>query len=123
MVILANTYYTLNYCCERKERGLRCCTYLLYLWMTTCLFHNKRKTTCPVEDFKSSWIKPMSKARWIEYLDRASKRTIRWYPLWNEREQLIMRYRGFLNVPLMGTQRGIKYNPELTTKQARYPMI
>ncbi|RDY10625.1 hypothetical protein CR513_04822, partial [Mucuna pruriens] len=123
MAILANIYYILNYCCERKRRSLRCCTHLLYLWMIAHLFHNKRKTTCPIEDFKWSWIRSMSKVRWIEYLDRASKRTIRWYPLWNKREQLIMRCGGFPNVPLMGTEGGIHYNPELTTRQDGYPMI
>ncbi|RDX75439.1 hypothetical protein CR513_44664, partial [Mucuna pruriens] len=62
IAVLANTYYTLNYCCERKGKSLRCCTHLLYLWMTDHLFHNKRKTKCPIEDFKWSWIKTMSKA-------------------------------------------------------------
>ncbi|RDX68575.1 hypothetical protein CR513_52415, partial [Mucuna pruriens] len=61
MAILANTYYILNYCYEKKEGSLRCCTYLLYLWLTAHLFHSKSKTTCRVEDFMWSWIKTMSK--------------------------------------------------------------
>ncbi|RDY11709.1 hypothetical protein CR513_03593, partial [Mucuna pruriens] len=35
IAVLANTYYTLNYCHEKNKKGLRCCTSLLYLWMTT----------------------------------------------------------------------------------------
>ncbi|RDY02240.1 hypothetical protein CR513_14332, partial [Mucuna pruriens] len=61
MAILANTYYTLNYCCERREGSLRYCMHLLYLWMTAHLFHSKGRTTCPIEDFKWSWVKAMSR--------------------------------------------------------------
>ncbi|RDX93867.1 hypothetical protein CR513_23818, partial [Mucuna pruriens] len=45
IVELANTYYTLDYCHERNERGLSCCTSLLYLWMIAHFVHSKRKTT------------------------------------------------------------------------------
>ncbi|RDX83015.1 hypothetical protein CR513_36120, partial [Mucuna pruriens] len=41
MEILANTYYTLNYCCKKNGKSLRCCTHLLYLWLTAHLFHSK----------------------------------------------------------------------------------
>ncbi|RDX87805.1 hypothetical protein CR513_30665, partial [Mucuna pruriens] len=61
----------------------------------------------------------MLNARWSEQLDGASERTIRWYPHgMNEN-----RCRGFLNIPLLGTQTAINYNPELTSRQAGYPMI
>ncbi|RDX76838.1 hypothetical protein CR513_43133, partial [Mucuna pruriens] len=79
-----NTYYTLSYCCERQGKSLRCCAHLLYLWLIAHLFHSKRKTTCPIEDFKWSWIRTMSHARWAEQLDGALERIIHWYPPWNE---------------------------------------
>ncbi|RDX63706.1 hypothetical protein CR513_57828, partial [Mucuna pruriens] len=50
IAVLANTYYTLDYCHERIGRGLRCCASLLYLWMIAHFFHSKRKTACPMED-------------------------------------------------------------------------
>ncbi|RDX92087.1 hypothetical protein CR513_25838, partial [Mucuna pruriens] len=56
-------------------------------------------------------------------LHSTSKKTIRWYPKWNEREEVIVRCRGFPNVPLVGTQGGINYNFELVPKQAGYPMV
>ncbi|RDY04087.1 hypothetical protein CR513_12233, partial [Mucuna pruriens] len=87
MAILTNTYYSLDYYGERKEGSLRCCTHLLYLWLTAHLFHNKGKTTCPIEDFKWSWIGTMTKEQWVKHLSKASERTIRWYPPWNEPEQ------------------------------------
>ncbi|RDX99234.1 hypothetical protein CR513_17736, partial [Mucuna pruriens] len=61
MALLANTYYILNYCCERKGGSLRCCTHLLYLWLIAHLFHSKCKTACLVEDFKWSWLRRIPK--------------------------------------------------------------
>ncbi|RDX73713.1 hypothetical protein CR513_46634, partial [Mucuna pruriens] len=51
IAVLVNTYYTLNCYHEKHGKGLRCCTSLLYLWITTHLFHNKRRATCPIEDY------------------------------------------------------------------------
>ncbi|RDX88298.1 hypothetical protein CR513_30137, partial [Mucuna pruriens] len=56
-------------------------------------------------------------------LDEATEKSIHWYPQWNERKDAIIKYGGFPNVPLMGTQGAINYNPELTIKQAGYPMV
>ncbi|RDX63946.1 hypothetical protein CR513_57558, partial [Mucuna pruriens] len=65
----------------------------------------------------------MTKAEWTIRLDEATKKLICWYPRWNEREDMIIKCRGFSNVPLMGTQGAINYNPVLTLRQARYPMV
>ncbi|RDX92398.1 hypothetical protein CR513_25485, partial [Mucuna pruriens] len=108
IALLANTYYTLNHCCEQKRGNLRCCTHLLYLWLTAHLFHSKHKTICSIEDFK--W------DLWTRQLDQASERTVCLYPMWNEREEMIVSCGGFPN-------EAINYNPELTSRQAEYPMI
>ncbi|RDX86858.1 hypothetical protein CR513_31753, partial [Mucuna pruriens] len=57
MAVLANTYYTLHHCSQQGEGNLRCSTSLLYLWLTSHLFHCKNKAKCPMEDFKWSWIR------------------------------------------------------------------
>ncbi|RDX87726.1 hypothetical protein CR513_30770, partial [Mucuna pruriens] len=80
IAILANTYYSLNYCYERNGKGLRCCTSLLYLWLTTHLFHNKRRAACPIENHHWSWVKMMTKVEWTKHLDKAFEKSIRWYP-------------------------------------------
>ncbi|RDY11089.1 hypothetical protein CR513_04291, partial [Mucuna pruriens] len=36
---------------------------------------------------------------------------------------MITRCGGYTNVPLLGTQGAINYNPELTSRQAGYPMV
>ncbi|RDY06372.1 hypothetical protein CR513_09630, partial [Mucuna pruriens] len=123
MAVLANTYYSLNQCGERRRGVLTCCTPLLYLWLMAHLFHCKRRTACPIEDFKWSWIPPMTKEEWVRKLDEASKKSIRWYPPWNEREHVIIKCEGYPNVPLLGTQGAINYNSELTMRQAGYPII
>ncbi|RDX96822.1 hypothetical protein CR513_20475, partial [Mucuna pruriens] len=76
IVVLANTYYTLNYCYKKNEKALQCCTPMLYLWMTTHLFHSKRRTACTIEDHHWSWIKTMSRKEWTRCLDEALERTI-----------------------------------------------
>ncbi|RDY12587.1 hypothetical protein CR513_02580, partial [Mucuna pruriens] len=65
----------------------------------------------------------MSRDLWAKQLDQATERTIHWYPMWNEREEIIVRCGGFLNVSLLGTQGDINYNLELLSRQAGYPVI
>ncbi|RDY12559.1 hypothetical protein CR513_02627, partial [Mucuna pruriens] len=123
MALLANTYYTLNHCCERRGGYLRCCIPLLYLWMTSHLFHSKIKSLCPIEDFKWCCIKIMSKDLWAKLFDQITEKTICWYLVWNEREEIIVKCGGFPNVLLLGTLGAINYNPELLSWQVGYPVI
>ncbi|RDX74174.1 hypothetical protein CR513_46104, partial [Mucuna pruriens] len=116
IAVLANTYYTLDYCYRKNGKGLRCCTSLLYMWMTAHLFHGKKKTTCPIEDHRWSCIRPLAKAKWATRLDEATEKTIRWYPQWNKREDVIIKCGGFPNIPLMGTKGAINCNPKLTLR-------
>ncbi|RDY10964.1 hypothetical protein CR513_04427, partial [Mucuna pruriens] len=53
----------------------------------------------------------------------AYEKSICWYPPWNEREHIIIKCEGYPNVPLLGTQGAINYNPELAVRQAGYPII
>ncbi|RDX78460.1 hypothetical protein CR513_41265, partial [Mucuna pruriens] len=123
MAVLADTYYSLHQCGERRRGILRCCTPLLYLWLTSHLFQCKHRTTCPIENFKWSWVPPMTNKEWARKLEEASERSVRWYPPWNEREHVIVKCEGYPNVPLLGTQGAINYNPELAVRQAGYPII
>ncbi|RDY12211.1 hypothetical protein CR513_03014, partial [Mucuna pruriens] len=82
-----------------------------------------KRTRCPIEDHYWSCVKPLTKAEWTARLDEATKRSIRWYPQWNEREDVIIRCGGFPNIPLIDTQGAINYIPELTLRQAGYPTV
>ncbi|RDX63521.1 hypothetical protein CR513_58046, partial [Mucuna pruriens] len=123
VAVLANTYYTLDYCSKKNEKGLRCCTSLLILWLTVHLFHSSKRTRCLVEDHYWSCIKPLTKAEWTAHLDEAMEKSIRWYSQWNEREDVIIWCGGFPNISLMGTQGAINCNLELTLRQAGYSMV
>ncbi|RDY05558.1 hypothetical protein CR513_10592, partial [Mucuna pruriens] len=98
VAVLANTYYTLDYCSMRNGKGLRCCTTLLFLWLTTHLFHSNKTTRCPIEDHYWSCVKLLTKAEWTTCLDEAIVRSIWWYPQWNERNDMIIYCGGFPNV-------------------------
>ncbi|RDY09937.1 hypothetical protein CR513_05626, partial [Mucuna pruriens] len=77
VVVLANTYYTLDYCSKKNAKGVRCCTSLLFLWLIAQLFHSSKRTRCPIEDHYWSCIKPLTKAEWTVRLDEALER----YPM------------------------------------------
>ncbi|RDX85504.1 hypothetical protein CR513_33290, partial [Mucuna pruriens] len=78
IAILGNTYYSLNYCYVKNGKALRCCTTLLYLWLTAHLFHNKRRATCPIKNYRWSWIRTMAMPEWTKQLDDASEKSICW---------------------------------------------
>ncbi|RDX94076.1 hypothetical protein CR513_23586, partial [Mucuna pruriens] len=59
IVIFVDTYYTFNYCYERKGRKPLCFLPMLYLWLVTHLFSNKCKMTCLMEDAKWCCVKTM----------------------------------------------------------------
>ncbi|RDX71529.1 hypothetical protein CR513_49111, partial [Mucuna pruriens] len=65
----------------------------------------------------------MTNKEWARKLEEATERSVRWYPPWNEREHVIVKCEGYPNVPLLGTQGAINYNPELAVRQAGYPII
>ncbi|RDX67371.1 hypothetical protein CR513_53763, partial [Mucuna pruriens] len=134
--ILADTYYTLNYCLSRRGKNLRCCIHALYLWMMAHCCPGRCKTGCPIEDYR--WGCPIEDdgtcsvsmddntlpgKEWIHLFMELSESTINWYPKWNERETFIANCGKSPNVPLMGTQGCSNYNPVLTLRQNGYPML
>ncbi|RDY09897.1 hypothetical protein CR513_05665, partial [Mucuna pruriens] len=73
VAVLANTYHTLDYSNRKNGRGLRCCTSLLFLWLTAHLFYSSKRTKCPIEDHYWSCIKPLTKAEWTARLERLQR--------------------------------------------------
>ncbi|RDX78205.1 hypothetical protein CR513_41549, partial [Mucuna pruriens] len=56
VVVLANTYYSLQCCHDGRGGQLTCCLPTLYLWVVAYTFVSKRPTFCPIEDFKWCWV-------------------------------------------------------------------
>ncbi|RDY14535.1 hypothetical protein CR513_00384, partial [Mucuna pruriens] len=45
-------------------------------------------TPCLIEDYKWCFVKTLTDQEWAWILRNSSDKTIRWYPIWNEREEL-----------------------------------
>ncbi|RDX67000.1 hypothetical protein CR513_54182, partial [Mucuna pruriens] len=102
--ILANTYYTIHQCHERKGGCLICCLLALYLWLMTHISLCRCITTRPIEDLKWCWIKKKTGKEWARFLRELTNKVIRWYPKWKEWEEVWYWCGKFPNIPLIGTQ-------------------
>ncbi|RDX87454.1 hypothetical protein CR513_31072, partial [Mucuna pruriens] len=109
VVVLANTYYTLNNNHEGKGGRMTYYLHTLYLWIIAHIFTSTCKTPCPIEDYKWCFVKILTDQEWAQILRNSSNKTIRWYPIWNEREEVILQCEVFPNIPLIGTQ-GVPYH-------------
>ncbi|RDX92299.1 hypothetical protein CR513_25588, partial [Mucuna pruriens] len=47
---------------KKNGKGLRCCTLLLFLWLTAHLFHSSKKMKRLIDDHYWSCVKPLTKA-------------------------------------------------------------
>ncbi|KAK2379956.1 hypothetical protein QL285_067696 [Trifolium repens] len=61
--------------------------------------------------------------KWSERLNSLTEKDIRWYSLHVESSKVLLKCGDFPNVPLVGTQGCINYNPVLSLRQLGYPMV
>ncbi|WJX29868.1 hypothetical protein P8452_18467 [Trifolium repens] len=123
--VLADTYYTLDFCHMHKNnrKKIICCLPALYVWLITHIFHSGLRALCPIVDFMQCSVESKSKDDWANYLTDLNERTVRWYPNWREVNMVIYRCGTFPNVPLMGTKGCINYNPSLALRQLCYSIM
>ncbi|RDX73470.1 hypothetical protein CR513_46925, partial [Mucuna pruriens] len=112
--VLANTYYTIHYCHEKKGGQLVCYLQALYLWLIAHTFTSKCMTLCPMEDFKWCWVKRKIGREWTHILRNLTNKSI---------QEVLYQYGRFWNVPLVGTQGCINYNSVILLKQSGYLML
>ncbi|XP_061359319.1 uncharacterized protein LOC133303421 [Gastrolobium bilobum] len=120
--ILADVYYTLKFCYEKKGKRILCCLPMLFIWLTAHVFKRGYEILYPITEFQRYQLKAKSGHEWTQILARLDEKSVRWYPRWVERETLIYQCSDFPNVPLMGTRGCINYNPSLSQRQLGYPM-
>ncbi|XP_061338461.1 uncharacterized protein LOC133285268 [Gastrolobium bilobum] len=120
--ILADVYYTLSFCHERKGKRILCCLPVLFIWLTAHMFNRGYKAACPIADFRMYQLKAKSGREWVETLAKLDGKSVRWYPEWAKIEALVYQCGDFPNVPLQGTRGCINYNPSLALRQLGYPM-
>ncbi|KAK2399392.1 hypothetical protein QL285_049211 [Trifolium repens] len=108
--LLADILYSL---CDRRgaKKGgqVVCCVPLLMVWF---LLHMPEKG--PFVEDKS--------ANWLEKLNSLTEKDVRWYSRKLDSPKMLLKCKGFPNVPLIGTRGCINYNPVLATRQLGYAM-
>lgn len=88
-ILLADVYYYLYVIHKKKNDIVMFCVPLLYTWL---MFH------MPQEDPFTS-----EKCKWPQKLASFSSKSVIWYKWEYELESIILSYRDFLNVPLIGS--------------------
>lgn len=119
--VLADVYYTLYYCYEKKGKRILCCLPSLYVWLVTHIFKNGCKRSCPINDFMMCDVKPKTRQDWAKYMVNLDAGKVRWSPKWKDIDHIIFKCGTFPNVPLMGTKGVINYNPVLALRQLGHP--
>ncbi|XP_061371699.1 uncharacterized protein LOC133314268 [Gastrolobium bilobum] len=120
--ILADVYYTLSFCHERKGKRILCCLPVLFIWLTSHMFNRGYKVACPIADFRMYQLKAKSGREWVQTLAKLDGKSVRWYLEWAKIEALVYQCWNFPNVPLQGTRGCINYNPSLALRQLGYAM-
>jgi hypothetical protein len=106
--LLADVYYTLHMRSEKGGGLMLCCLPLLYSWFMSHM--PKDITEKDVHD-------------WPQKLMALTEHSILWFPKKLGRNDVIINCGDFPNVPLIGTEGCINYNPMLAIRQLGYPMV
>ena len=108
--LLADIYYTLHTRYEQIRGTLDCCIPLLYSWFMTRLYK---------EDYM---IPNLTRYEWPQKLRSLTANFVLWYARKLDIGDIVYIYGEFLNVPLIGSQGCITYNPTLALRQLGYPL-
>jgi archaellum component FlaC len=109
--LLADVYYTLHMRHKRKGGLMLCCIPLLYSWFTSHIFSN------------ATTIKIMDDHEWTQKMMTLTEHSVIWFAKKLGREDVTISCGDFPNVPLIGSQGCINYNPMLAVRQLGYPMV
>ncbi|KAK2356937.1 hypothetical protein QL285_094254 [Trifolium repens] len=108
--LLGDFIYSLH---DRNSTGrggqISCCARLIQKWMMSHL-----PDKGPFVENKN--------ARWSERLNSLTEKDIRWYSRSVDSSKVLLKCGDFPNVPLVGIQGCINYNPVLALRQLGYPM-
>lgn len=94
-----------------KKKGIvLCCTPLLFKWLQS---HMPQR---------GPWLTTLEDIPWPQKLDALTPEAVNWYTPSIGKSKVIMSCGDFPNVPLIGSQGCINYNPILALRQLGYPM-
>lgn len=122
--VLANTYHAFTRCSQYRKKKMCLSSHMLYAWLLIHIIHNKKNVQELISYALSCDVKNMTSLEWVEFLRKLDNLQIRWFHFacWKDRPKVVFSCGDFQNVPLMGTQGCINYNPSLTLRQLGYPM-
>ncbi|XP_058725438.1 uncharacterized protein LOC131596710 [Vicia villosa] len=110
LTILANIYYTLHTCCEKKKGVLFFFVQVLFTWLMSHLH-------------KASYlVKDLTRHEWAQKLRALNADSIVWYSRNLNYEKIVYRFGEYHNVPLIGINGCINYNSMLALRQLGHPM-
>ncbi|KAI5441655.1 uncharacterized protein LOC127091482 [Lathyrus oleraceus] len=121
--VLADMYYSFNYCYEKKGKKIICCLPALYVWMINLMFNPGFRRSCPIDVFHDCDVKKKTRQEWGETLVNLNEYTVKWYQRGREINEVIFQCGNYPNVPLMGTKGCINYNPVLALRQLGIPIV
>lgn len=108
--LLANTYHSIHDRTLATRGAILCCAPLLYKWFVSHLPQPR------------SFIANLEGTPWSKKIMALTTADIVWYhPTWDD-GTVIIRCGDYPNVPLIGMEGGISYNPVLARHQLGYPM-
>lgn len=94
-----------------KKKGIvLCCTPLLFKWLQS---HMPQR---------GPWVTTLEDMPWPQKLDALTPEAVNWYTPSIGKSKVIMSCGDFPNVPLIGSQGCINYNPILALRQLGYPI-
>lgn len=106
--LLGDTYFSIHHRHRQGGGEIVCCAPLLHRWIVSHL------PKSPIfQRNKKEW-------QWSRRFMSLTHKDIHWYTLADNDMEIIDSCMGFANVPLMGTQGGINYNPVLAKRQLGY---
>lgn len=122
--VLADTYYSFTHHRVLGKKKIACSLHVLYAWFLNHFIAHKNQATNLLEYAMGCEVEVKSAQEWVHTLGSFNALKVRWYThsCWKDRPSIVFQCGDFQNVPLMGTQGCVNYNPSLTIRQLGYPM-
>lgn len=122
--VLADTYYSFTHHRVLGKKKIACSLHILYAWFLNHFITHKTQATDLLDHALKCEVEVKSAQEWVHTLGSLNALKVRWYThsCWKNRPSVVFQCGDFQNVPLMGTQGCINYNPSLIIRQLGYPM-
>ncbi|KAL2334567.1 hypothetical protein Fmac_015780 [Flemingia macrophylla] len=117
--ILAGTLLSVDFCHQKQEKTLRCCSILLYVWGITHFYASSHRGTLPdpLRSFSKIPLRRRYAMEWKVEVEHWSIDHFSWICPWFRPDDVLIWYRDYLSIPLMGLRGCIAYSPKLAMNE------